>query len=220
MIIGLHNLTLRWISLQCISQFVRNTLTNWFTIFLIRKLSMRITFLSWARLSFSLTSCCSSLVVVFLMPTHSPIYRRSKSKVPYIHEVASSLPSMQTPSAHCKACTIICVTHTLHHVYTIHLATYHHKQPSIFSNVCWPCRNGWTPHFSPSIHMRMTLISLGLLPIQQLVCKTLSSFLVKVFVIMSAPFFIGVNFLYFQWYHHEYLMSICFDLEWCMYSSC
>ncbi|RHN58943.1 hypothetical protein MtrunA17_Chr4g0007821 [Medicago truncatula] len=39
--------------------------------------------------------------------------------------------------------TTPCVTYTLHYVYTMHLFTCHHMQPSILSYVCWPCDIGW-----------------------------------------------------------------------------
>lgn len=116
---------------------------------------------------------------VLWMLAHGPIYRRSKPKLPYIHEDTCHLPFMQNTKCllqcmnhtmcllqcmhhdMCYSYTTPCVTHILHHMYTMHLDTCHHTQPSILSNVCWPCGIGWTPHFSPSSHRGMPWLVWG-----------------------------------------------------------
>ena len=112
-------------------------------------------------ISFSLASCCSSLVVCYeCLLTVLFIGEASQScltcmktlviclscKTPSVPCNACTTPSV--PCMHhnmCHSCTTPCVTHTLNHVYTMHLTTCHHMQPSILSNVCWPCGNDWTP---------------------------------------------------------------------------
>jgi hypothetical protein len=112
------------------------------------------------RLVFSLAFCCSSLVVccecllivLFIGEGSQSCLTCMKTLVIFL--------SCKTPTVLCNACTTPsvpcmhhnmchsyttpCVTHTLHHVYIMHLATCHHMQPSILSNLCWPCCNGWT----------------------------------------------------------------------------
>lgn len=120
-----------------ISLNLRNTLTNWLTISLTRKLFMRITFLSWAMLYFSLASCVFFSYMLFWMLAHWAIYRRSKSKFLTCTE---TLP--------CKAKHHVSLAkHALHRVYIIHLSICHHMQASILSSIYWPYGNGWTPRF-------------------------------------------------------------------------
>jgi len=107
---GINNFTLRWISLQCISQFVRNTLTNWLTISHTKKLYED---------HFSLEQGSLSLLLfVFLLfwcfvNAFKVIITCMKTLVIWL--------SCKTPSVPCNACTTTSVTYTLHHVYTMHL---------------------------------------------------------------------------------------------------
>jgi len=151
---------------------------------------------------------------VLWMLAHGPIYRRSKSKLPYMHEDTCHLAFMQATKCPLQCMhhnmrhsyTTPCVTHTLRHVHTMHLATCHHMQPSILSNICWPYGNGWTPHFSHSSHRGMPWLVWGCCQTNILFAKLYFLFRWR-FCHHVCSILIGVNFLYFQQFTLQHITN-------------